>query len=188
MGFVADVRLLLDKLAEQRQSYYFSATMDQRVKDLISTFSPNAETVSVRQGDTSANVHQDVIPFTDKSNKLDALHTLLIEPLVTKTIVFESTQRGVERLERELRDRGFDVAAMHGGKTQGQRRRALDSFKEGKVKIMIATDVAARGIDVADISHVVNYGMPQTYDDYTHRIGRAGRAGKIGYALTFVER
>jgi len=187
MGFVADVRLLLDKLATNRQSYYFSATMDQRVSALISNFSPDAVTVSVRQGDTSSNVHQDVIPYSGKSNKLDALHTLLIEPLVTKTIVFESTQRGVERLERDLRDRGFDVAAMHGGKTQGQRRRALESFKEGKVSIMIATDVAARGIDVADISHVVNYGLPQTYDDYTHRIGRAGRAGKIGYALTFVE-
>jgi ATP-dependent RNA helicase RhlE len=188
MGFVNDVRLLLDKLAPNRQGFYFSATMDQRVNSLIAGFSPDAITVSVRQGDTSENVHQDVVPFTDKTNKLETLHTLLIEPVVTKTIIFESTQRGVERLERELRDRGFEVAAMHGGKTQGQRRRALDSFKDGKVDIMIATDVAARGIDVADISHVVNYGMPQTYEDYTHRIGRAGRAGRIGYALTFVER
>jgi superfamily II DNA/RNA helicase len=187
MGFVNDVRLLLGKLASKRQSFYFSATMDNRVSGLIAGFSPDAVMVSVRQGDTSENVHQDVIPYTDKANKLEALHTLLIEPLVTKTIIFESTQRGVERLERDLRDRGFDVMAMHGGKTQGQRKRALDAFKDGKVNIMIATDVAARGIDVADISHVVNYGMPQTYDDYTHRIGRAGRAGRIGYALTFVE-
>lgn len=188
MGFVNDMQLLLSKLAQNRQSFYFSATMDARVNRLIDGFSPEAVTVSVVQGETSANVHQDVIPFTDNANKIDALHTLLIEPLVTKTIIFESTQRGVERLEKELLGRGFDVAAMHGGKTQGQRRRALDSFKGGKVSIMIATDVAARGIDVADISHVVNYGMPQTYEDYTHRIGRAGRAGKIGYALTFVER
>jgi ATP-dependent RNA helicase RhlE len=187
MGFVNDVRLLLGKLAEQRQSFYFSATMDTRVSGLIAGFSPEAVTVSVKQGDTSGNVHQDVVPYTDKTNKLEALHTLLIEPLVTKTIIFESTQRGVERLERELRGRGFDVAAMHGGKTQGARKRALDAFKKGDVKIMIATDVAARGIDVADISHVVNYGMPQTYEDYTHRIGRAGRAGRVGYALTFVE-
>jgi superfamily II DNA/RNA helicase len=187
MGFVNDVRLLLDALAPQRQSFYFSATMDPRVNSLITGFSPEAVTVSVRQGDTSSNVHQDVIPYNGKTNKLEALHTLLIEPLVTKTIIFESTQRGVERLEHDLRDRGFDVVAMHGGKTQGQRKRALDAFKDGKVQILIATDVAARGIDVADISHVVNYGMPQTYEDYTHRIGRAGRAGKIGYALTFVE-
>jgi ATP-dependent RNA helicase RhlE len=187
MGFVNDVRLLLDGLAKERQSFYFSATMEPRVSSLIAGFSPEAVTVSVRQGDTSSNVHQDVIPYTDKTNKLEALHTLLIEPLVNKSIIFESTQRGVERLEHDLRDRGFDVVAMHGGKTQGQRKRALEAFKGGKVNILIATDVAARGIDVADITHVVNYGMPQTYEDYTHRIGRAGRAGNIGYALTFVE-
>jgi ATP-dependent RNA helicase RhlE len=187
MGFVNDVRLLLGKLAERRQSFYFSATMDTRVSGLIVGFSPAAVTISVKQGDTSENVHQDVIPYSDKTNKLEALHTLLIEPLVAKAIIFESTQRGVERLEHDLKDRGFDVVAMHGGKTQGARKRALDAFKKGDVTILIATDVAARGIDVADISHVVNYGMPQTYEDYTHRIGRAGRAGKVGYALTFVE-
>jgi ATP-dependent RNA helicase RhlE len=188
MGFVADVKLLLAKLAPQRQSFYFSATMDRRVSDLIATFSPEAVTVSVKQGDTSANVHQDVIPFTDKHNKIEALHNLLIEPLVAKTIVFESTQRNVERLQQDLVSRGFEVEAIHGGKSQGQRQRALDKFKKNQTKILIATDVAARGIDVADITHVVNYGLPQTYEDYTHRIGRAGRAGRVGYALTFVER
>jgi len=188
MGFVNDVRKLLEQCSPERQSFYFSATMDARVSSLINGFSPEAVTVSVKQGDTSENVHQDVVPFSGKTNKLEALHTLLIEPVVTKSIIFESTQRNVERLENDLKDRGFDVAAMHGGKTQGQRKRALDAFKDGKVSIMVATDVAARGIDVADISHVVNYGLPQTYEDYTHRIGRAGRAGKIGYALTFVER
>jgi len=187
MGFVHDVRLLLGKLAETRQSFYFSATMDRRVRDIIDSFSPGAVTVSVKQSDTSANVHQDVIPYTGNTSKIDALHTLLIEPVVVKTIIFESTQRGVERLEKELSGRGFDTAAIHGGKTQGQRRRALDSFKQNKSKILIATDVAARGIDVPDVTHVVNYGLPQTYEDYTHRIGRAGRAGKVGYALTFVE-
>jgi superfamily II DNA/RNA helicase len=188
MGFVNDVKALLGQLAPKRQSFYFSATMDTRVSSLIATFSPDAVTVSVKQGDTSSNVHQDVIPFTDKHNKIEALHNLLIEPLVTKSIVFEATQRNVERLEDDLRARGFNVAAIHGGKTQGQRKRALDAFKENKVSTLIATDVAARGIDVPDVSHVINYGLPQTYEDYTHRIGRAGRAGKIGYALTFVER
>lgn len=188
MGFVNDVKLLLSQLNPKRQSFYFSATMDRRVSDLIATFSPEAVTVSVKQGDTSANVHQDIVPYTDKHNKIEGLHTLLIEPSVTKAIIFESTQRGVERLEEDLTSRGFDVTAIHGGKTQGQRKRALDAFKDGKVNIMVATDVAARGIDVADITHVVNYGLPQTYEDYTHRIGRAGRAGRVGYALTFVER
>ncbi|HSX31301.1 MAG TPA: DEAD/DEAH box helicase [Candidatus Saccharimonadales bacterium] len=188
MGFVHDVQLLLSKLSEKRQSFYFSATMDPRVSGLINGFSPEAVTVSVRQGDTSDNVHQDVVPYADKHSKIEGLHNLLIEPLVTKSIIFESTQRGVERLERELKERGFDVASIHGGKTQGQRRRALDAFKENTVSTLIATDVAARGIDVPDVSHVINYGLPQTYEDYTHRIGRAGRAGKIGYALTFIEK
>jgi ATP-dependent RNA helicase RhlE len=188
MGFVNDVKTLLSQLAPNRQSFYFSATMDTRVSNLISTFSPEAVTVSVKQGDTSSNVHQDVVPYSDKHNKMEALHNLLIEPVVTKSIVFESTQRNVERLEEDLRARGFDVAAIHGGKSQGQRKRALDAFKDNKVATLIATDVAARGIDVPDVSHVINYGLPQTYEDYTHRIGRAGRAGKIGYALTFVER
>ncbi len=187
MGFVNDVKDLLSQLHPQRQSFYFSATMDPRVSGLINGFSPDAVTVSLKQGETSDNVHQDVIPYADKYSKLEGLHQLLIEPVVTKSIIFESTKRNVERLEDELKTRGFQVAAIHGDKTQGQRKRALDSFKEGRVPILIATDVAARGIDVPDISHVINYGMPQTYEDYTHRIGRAGRAGKIGYALTFVE-
>ena len=187
MGFVNDVKALLAKCAERRQSFYFSATMDRRVSDIIDSFSPDAVTVSVKQGDTSDNVHQDVVPYAGKTNKLEALHTLLIEPLVTKSIIFESTQRNVERLEQELVGRGFSVMAIHGGKTQGARRRALEAFKAGKVPTLIATDVAARGIDVPDVTHVINYGLPQTYEDYTHRIGRAGRAGKVGYALTFVE-
>jgi len=187
MGFVNDIKELLSQVSSERQSFYFSATMDKRVSDIIDSFSPEAVTVSVKQGDTSDNVHQDVIPYFGKSNKLEALHTLLIEPVVKKTIIFESTQRNVERLEKDLKDRGFKIVAMHGGKTQGARKRALEAFKTGQADILIATDVAARGIDVADISHVVNYGLPQTYEDYTHRIGRAGRAGKIGYALTFVE-
>jgi ATP-dependent RNA helicase RhlE len=187
MGFVADVKLLLAKCAPERQSFYFSATMDRRVSEIIDSFSPDAVMVSVKQSDTSDNVHQDIIPYSDKHNKIEALHNLLIEPVVTKTIIFEATQRNVERLEDDLRSRGFTVEAIHGGKTQGQRKRALDAFKQNKTNILIATDVAARGIDVPDVTHVVNYGMPQTYEDYTHRIGRAGRAGKIGYAFTFVE-
>jgi superfamily II DNA/RNA helicase len=113
------------------------------------------------------------------------LHDILSNPDV-KAIVFDETQRNVERLSKELLARGFDTDAIHGGKTQGQRQRALDRFKKNQIKILVATDVAARGIDVADITHVINYATPQSYDDYVHRIGRAGRAGRTGYALTFV--
>jgi ATP-dependent RNA helicase RhlE len=187
MGFVNDVRLLLEQLNPVRQSFYFSATMDSRVNNLIRTFSPNAEMVTVKAGDTSENVHQDVIRYNGKTDKQEKLHDVLIRPDTEKAIIFEATQRSVERLENDLQVRGFHVASIHGGKSQAQRARALASFKKSEVKILVATDVAARGLDVADISHVINFTQPQTYDDYIHRVGRAGRAGRIGYALTFVE-
>jgi ATP-dependent RNA helicase RhlE len=188
MGFVDEVRLLLAQLAAQRQSFYFSATMDARVSGLIRTFSPDAETITVKQGDTSANVHQNVVRYSGTSEKQEKLHEILIDPQTHKVIVFEETQRGVERLEKDLQVRGFQVASIHGGKSQGQRARALREFKANQVMILVATDVAARGLDVKDITHVVNYTQPQTYDDYVHRVGRAGRAGKTGYALTFVQK
>lgn len=188
MGFVDDVRLLLKQLAPTRQSFYFSATMDARVNGLITAFSPDAITISLKQSDTSDSVNQDVVHYAGRTDKQEKLHDILIHPDTYKVIVFDETQRGVERLEHELLERGFHVEAIHGGKSQGQRQRALKRFKANDVKILVATDVAARGIDVSDITHVVNYSQPHTYDDYVHRVGRAGRAGRVGYALTFVER
>lgn len=101
--------------------------------------------------------------------------------------MFDETQRRVEKLSQELVTRGFKADAIHGGKSQGQRQRALNRFKKNEVNILVATDVAARGIDVVDITHVVNFSLPQSYEDYVHRIGRTGRAGKTGHALTFVQ-
>ena len=119
---------------------------------------------------------------------MDKLHDALISEAVKKVIIFDETQRSVERLAQELISRGFATDAIHGGKSQGQRQRALKRFKATEVDILVATDVAARGLDVKDITHVINYAIPQTYQDYTHRVGRAGRAGNTGYALTFVVR
>ncbi len=186
MGFVDDVRDILSRLAAERQSFFFSATMDRKVEDLIRTFSNDPITISVKTGNTSDNVHQDIVCYETSSDKIEQLHNLLIKPEITKAIVFDDTQRSVERLSKVLLERGFKADAIHGGKTQGQRQRALDRFKKNDVQILVATDVAARGIDVADISHVINYSTPKDYETYTHRIGRAGRAGKIGHALTFV--
>jgi ATP-dependent RNA helicase RhlE len=188
MGFVNDVREILNQLHDERQSFFFSATMDERVSGLIRTFSNDPVTVAVKTGETSDNIHQDVVRVGGKSEKLDKLHDLLIKGDISKAIIFDETQRSVERLSKELVQRGFDADAIHGGKTQGQRQRALDKFKKNEISILVATDVAARGIDVADISHVINYTQPNSYEDYVHRIGRAGRAGRIGHALTFVER
>ncbi|MDB5163676.1 MAG: putative box helicase domain protein [Candidatus Saccharibacteria bacterium] len=185
MGFVNDVRQILSMLDPNRQSLFFSATLDARVNGLIQTFSKDPITVSIKAGETSENVHQDVIRYAGNVEKMDKLHNALINGEV-KAIVFDETQRGVERLNKELLARGFKTDAIHGGKSQGQRQRALNRFKSNEVQVLVATDVAARGIDVADVTHIVNYSQPKTYDDYIHRIGRTGRAGKIGHALTFV--
>ena len=188
MGFLPDVSFILKSLAPERQSYFFSATMDPRVQGLIRTFARDPQTVSVKSAEGSDHVNQDVVRYSGTHDKLDKLHDLLLKDEVAKVIVFDETQRNVERLSKELSARGFTADAIHGGKTQGQRQRALDSFKKSRTKILVATDVAARGIDVADITHVINYSQPQSYQDYVHRIGRAGRAGRVGYALTFVNR
>lgn len=186
MGFVNDVRTILGELHAQRQSFFFSATLDRKVSELIATFSNEPVTVSVKTGNTSDNVHQDIVCYETSKDKIEQLHNLLTQENVAKAIIFDDTQRSVERLHEELRERGFKSDAIHGGKTQGQRQRALQRFKKNDIAILVATDVAARGIDVADITHVINYSTPQSYEDYIHRIGRAGRAGRIGYALTFV--
>lgn len=187
MGFIADMTTILSQLAEQRQSFFFSATMDAKVNNLIDSFAKDPVTVSVKTGETSENVEQNVVAYRSSDQKIDKLHDILLQEHVEKVIVFDDTQRSVEKLSQELVSRGFPADAIHGGKTQGQRQRALNRFKKSEVTILVATDVAARGIDVADITHVINYSTPQSYQDYVHRIGRAGRAGRTGHALTFIE-
>jgi ATP-dependent RNA helicase RhlE len=188
MGFINDIREILSLLPAERQSFFFSATLDGKVATLIDTFATDPVTVSVKSSTTSENVHQDVVHYDSKTEQIEKLHDILNKQDVEKIIVFDETQRSVERLSKELVERGFQADAIHGGKSQGQRQRALNKFKDNKVNILVATDVAARGIDVSDVTHVINYSVPQTYDDYVHRIGRAGRAGRIGQAYTFVSK
>lgn len=188
MGFVNDMQTILSELHPERQSLFFSATLDTRVNNLITSFSNDPITISIKSGDTSENVHQNVVYVNHQAEKINTLHDLLINGEIQKAIIFDDTQRGVERLSDELVKRGLKADAIHGGRSQGQRQRALAKFKQSEVDILVATDVAARGIDVSDITHVINYSTPQSYADYVHRIGRAGRAGRVGYALTFVTR
>ncbi len=185
MGFVGDMRSIVGAMPAERQSLFFTATIDAKVNSIIYEFSKNPVTISTKTGDTTDAVEQDVIYFMSKEQRLDRLHNLLLQ--APKTLVFDETQHSVERLSKELQSRGFQVDAIHGGKTQGQRKRALASFKASEINVLVATDVAARGIDVSDITHVINFSVPHTYDDYVHRIGRTGRAGKRGFAFTFVE-
>lgn len=186
MGFIVDIRFILGRLSPRRQSYFFSATIDPKLRTLIETFLDKPVTISVKTSETSDNVHQDVLHYSTSAERMEKLHDTLIHENTQKALIFDATQRSVERLSKDLKVRGFKVDSIHGGKSQGQRQRALNSFKQGEIDVLVATDVAARGIDVADISHVINFTTPKTYDDYIHRIGRAGRAGSIGQALTFV--
>jgi superfamily II DNA/RNA helicase len=187
MGFVHDIRHILGRTMPEKQSFYFSATLDDRVNAIIEGFSNDPVHISVKTGDTSENVEQDIVPYQSIVDKIDKLHDVLIRNDTVKTLVFDDTQRSVEKLSKELEARGFSADSIHGGKTQAQRLRVLNKFRNNEISVLVATDVAARGLDVTDITHVINYSSPQTYDDYIHRIGRTGRAGKTGYALTFVE-
>lgn len=189
MGFLPDMRYILQRLPAIRQSFFFSATFDAKVNEVISEFSHDPVTISVKTGDTADNVHQNIVQYNGRDDKLAKLHDTLLQVIVEdgKYIVFDDTKHAVERLGKELAMRGFKAESIHGGKTQGQRQRALRAFKENKINVLVATDVAARGIDVPDVTHVINYSTPQTYEDYVHRIGRAGRAGRVGHALTFIE-
>lgn len=188
MGFINDMKLILGKLNPIRQSLFFSATIDAKINALIQSFMNNPVTVSVKQGDTSDNVEQNVVRYNSSGDKINILHDLLIDSDVKKALIFDDTQRSVEKLFKELSGRGFKAGAIHGGKTQGHRQRALNNFRDNQINVLVATDVAARGIDVSDITHVINYSTPASYEDYIHRIGRAGRAGKTGNALTFIEK
>ena len=186
MGFINDIRSIISKLPYKRHSLFFSATMPKNVKSVMDAFLKNPVSISVKTRQSSANVNQDVIKI-GQQNKVELLHDLLIKPEYTKSILFLRTKHGADRLAKDLTSRGFKIATIHGDKQQTQRTKALLSFKDNKVNILLATDVVARGIDIDDVSHVINYDLPQTHEDYIHRIGRTGRAGKVGQAITFID-
>ena len=187
MGFIKDMKFILSHMPKPRHTLFFSATLSHDIEKLIGDFLTNPVRVSVKTGDTAKGVHQDIVRVENGKTKLDLLHELLIQPEFVKVLVFGRTKHGVEKLSKVLRERGFKAESIHGNKTQGKRQKALALFKDNHVQVLVATDVAARGIDVADVSHVINYDLPTTYDDYVHRIGRTGRAGKRGKALTFID-
>lgn len=186
MGFINDIREIIRKLPENRQSLFFSATMPVNVQILMRGFLRNPVTVTIKSQPTSANVDQDIVRVNGRG-KVDVLHDLLAQDGFNKVLIFGRTKHGIERLADTLYERGFRVASIHGNKNQGQRQRALESFKDNKIQILLATDIAARGLDIDSVTHVINYDPPTSYEDYIHRIGRTGRADKKGVALTFVD-
>lgn len=187
MGFIHDMKFLMAKMPEKRHSLFFSATFSPEIERLVQGFMKSPVKISVKTGDTSENVDQDIVRVSDKTKKMEVLHDLLNKTGFAKVLIFGQTKHGVERLSRELEKRGFKSASIHGNKNQSQRKKALSLFKTNMINILVATDVAARGLDIDNVSHVINYDVPMTYEDYTHRIGRTGRAGKKGTAITFVE-
>ena len=188
MGFINDIRFLIGELPEKRQSLCFSATITPPIQQLLSTLLVDPITVSVRTAETSEHVEQDVVRTQGKEHKIEVLQELLAKPEFEKVLVFGQTKWGVQRLADSLTQSGFPSEAIHGNKSQPQRKRALQNFKDDRVKVLIATDVAARGLDIPNVSHVINFDQPNTYQDYVHRIGRTGRVGKRVTALTFIER
>ncbi len=186
MGFINDMRLVMRAMPKDRQTLFFSATMSPEIEGLINEFLREPVRIRVTTGETAKNVEQDVVKV-GKSDKLDVLHDLLNQKEFSKVLVFGRTKHGVEKLAKLLTQRGFKAESIHGNKSHSQRQRSLATFKENKAQILVATDVAARGLDIDSISHVINYDLPMTYDDYVHRIGRTGRGEKKGKALTFIE-
>ena len=187
MGFVNDMRFLMAGMPKPRHTLFFSATLSPEIERMIGEFLHEPVRISVKTRDTSKNVEQDIVRVTRGLNKIDVLRELLAKEDFTKVLIFGRTKHGVEKLSRSLIEKGFKAESIHGDKNHSQRQRALKGFKENMVQILCATDVAARGLDIPDVSHVINFDIPATYDDYVHRIGRTGRANKKGKALTFVE-
>jgi ATP-dependent RNA helicase RhlE len=187
MGFLPDIRQIVSSMPAERQSLFFSATITPEIERLIGEFLNDPVTVSVRTTETSDHVEQDVIEARDKAHKVELLKELLDTEGYDKVLVFGETKYGVQRLSDHLTNIGHPSAAIHGNKNQSQRQRALKDFKTEKVKVLVATDVAARGLDIPNVSHVINFDTPQTYEDYVHRIGRTGRGGARGTAHTFID-
>jgi len=186
MGFIADIKYLMEQMPAQKQILLFSATIPDEIEALAGKFLKEPVKISVKTREASANVNQDIVRAGEGGQKLETLCEMLSRKDFNKILIFGRTKHGVEKLSKDLTRKGFRAESIHGDKTQIKRKKAIDFFKGGQGRILVATDVAARGLDIDNISHVINYDIPATYDDYVHRIGRTGRGTKKGEAITFV--
>jgi ATP-dependent RNA helicase RhlE len=187
MGFLPDVRRIIKHLPEKRQTLFFSATMPPEIEGLTAKLLHDPVTVSVDPVSSTAEAVEQHMYFVDKGNKRHLLVDLLKGDAMTRTLVFTRTKHGANKLTQHLQKARLNAAAIHGNKSQSARVRALESFRSGSLPVLVATDVAARGIDVDQVSHVVNYDLPNVPETYVHRIGRTGRAGRAGIALSFCD-
>lgn len=185
MGFINDMKEILSSTPKDRHTLFFSATMSKDVENLVNDFLINPVRISVKKKDVTNSIEQDIV-YHGHHNKFETLTNLLSTPEFTRVLVFGAMKHSVEKLSTQLSANGIKADSIHGNKSHVQRQRSLNNFKKGGVQVLVATDVAARGIHVDNVSHVINYDLPNTFEDYVHRIGRTGRADKRGKALTFV--
>jgi len=186
MGFIHDIRRIQKLLPAKRQTLMFSATFSKEIRDLAKGMIHNPSWIEATPANTTANTVQQVVHPVDKSNKAAVLCSLIKEHDWHQVLVFSRTKHGANRLARKLDESGIRASAIHGDKSQNARTRALANFKSGNVQVLVATDIAARGIDIDQLPHVVNFDLPQVAEDYVHRIGRTGRAGASGQAISLV--
>lgn len=186
IGFINEIKYFISILPKNRLSLFFTATLNEKVKSVLNDFVRNPVTVSVKTSEFLGNIEQKIIKVNNPFNKVEVLHNLLRTDGVDKVLIFGRTKHGVQKLSDDLYDKGFKSGAIHGNKRQSQRTKVLNNFKRNNINILVATDVAARGLDIPNVTHVINYDLPESKEAYTHRIGRTGRAGKKGFAFTFV--
>ena len=186
MGFAPEVRRLLRRCPTERQTALFSATLAREVKDLAFTFTKDPVQIAIQPENQNIDTIEQIYVEVLDADKVRVLEELLKKYEIDQVLIFRHTKRGVDKLVETLKRRGHDVAALHGDLTQRERERTLDGFRDGTLPMLVATNVAARGLHIEDISHVVNYDLPEDPETFTHRVGRTGRAGKLGVAVTFV--
>ncbi|MGO1595136.1 MAG: DEAD/DEAH box helicase [Sphingobacterium sp.] len=185
MGFVHDIKKVLRFLPSKRQTLFFSATMPGHIRKFAETILTQPKEVNAEVVSSAAVTVRQSVFFVDKKQKMKLLCHLLKDEHIEQSLVFTRTKYGADRLAKQLFKQGIQTASIHGNKTQNARQNALSNFKNGTVKVLIATDIAARGIDINDLPHVVNFDLPNDSETYVHRIGRTGRAGKDGIAISF---
>lgn len=187
MGFINDVKKVVAKLPAKRQTLFFSATMPPEIQKLANTILRNPEEVKVTPVSSTAETIQQELYMVDKKDKRNLLAHILRDKSITRSLVFTRTKHGADKLVKDLDRAGVRAAAIHGNKSQGARQRALSDFKANNIRVLVATDIAARGIDIDELPHVINYELPNVPETYVHRIGRTGRAGAEGVALSFCD-
>lgn len=187
MGMIQDVKKIISKLPKERQNLLFSATMPKELMKLVNSILNNPVKVEVQPVSSTVEVISQGVYYVPKNNKKSLLIHLLKDESIKSVIVFSRTKHGANKIAKDLEKSGITVAAIHGNKSQNQRQLALNNFKEGNIRVLVATDIAARGIDIDELSHVINFDLPDVAETYVHRIGRTGRAGASGVAITFCD-